>query len=109
MPILKLLQLLSLYRLPKILFRGLMSRKVSIWLKLPIILAIVYLISPLDIIPDFLRPGIGNLDDILALIFAISNFINFIPKKILLELIKKTEKRNLKKHKVIDVKYKIIK
>ena len=109
MPILKLLQLLSLYRLPKILFRGLMSRKVSIWLKLPIILAIVYLISPLDIIPDFLRPGIGHLDDIFALIFAISIFINFIPKKILLELIKKTEKRNPKKHEVIDVKYKIIK
>ena len=108
MPILKLLQLLSLYQLPKILFRGLMSHKVSIWLKLPIILAIVYLISPLDIIPDFLRPGIGHLDDIIALIFGISIFINFLPKKILLELIKKTPKKNQEKHKVVDGKYKII-
>ena len=85
-----------------------MSHKVSIWLKLPIILAIVYLISPLDIIPDFLRPGIGHLDDLIALIFAISIFINFIPKKILLELIKKTPKRSHEKHKVVDGKYKII-
>ena len=85
-----------------------MSHKVSIWLKLPIILAIVYLISPLDIIPDFLRPGIGHLDDIIALIFGISIFINFLPKKILLELIKKTPKKNQEKHKVVDGKYKII-
>ncbi|MCH2306488.1 MAG: DUF1232 domain-containing protein [SAR202 cluster bacterium] len=85
-----------------------MSHKVSIWLKLPIILAIAYLISPLDIIPDFLRPGIGHLDDIIALIFGISIFINFLPKKILLELIKKTPKRNQEKHKVVDGKYKII-
>ena len=85
-----------------------MSHKVSIWLKLPIILAIIYLISPLDIIPDFLRPGIGHLDDIIALIFGISIFINFLPKKILLELIKKTPKKNQEKHKVVDGKYKII-
>ena len=108
MPILKLLQLLSFYQLPKILFRGLISHKVSIWLKLPIILAIAYLISPLDIIPDFLRPGIGHLDDIIALIFGISIFINFLPKKILLELIKKTPEKNQEKHKVVDGKYKII-
>ena len=109
MPILKLLQFLSFSRLPKILFRGLVSRKVSIWLKLPIIFAIIYLISPLDIIPDFLRPGIGHLDDIFALIIAISIFINFIPKKILLELSQKNQKRNQEKDKVIDGKYKIIK
>ena len=109
MPILKLLQFLSFSRLPKILLRGLVSRKVSIWLKLPIIFAIIYLISPLDIIPDFLRPGIGHLDDIFALIIAISIFINFIPKKILLELSQKNQKRNQEKDKVIDGKYKIIK
>lgn len=109
MPILKLLQFLSFNQLPKILFRGLVSRKISIWLKLPIIFAIIYLISPFDIIPDFLRPGIGHLDDIFVLIIAISIFINLIPKRILLELIKKTKKRNQGKEKVIDGKYKIIK
>jgi len=109
MPILKLLQILSFYQLPKILFRALISRKVSVWLKLPIILSIVYLISPFDIIPDLLKPGIGHLDDIFALIVAISIFINFIPQKTLVELTKKKKKRNPKKDQIIDAKYKIIK
>jgi len=109
MPILKLLQFLSFHQLPKFLFRGLVSRKISIWLKLPIIFAIIYLISPLDIIPDFLRPGIGHLDDIFVLIIGISIFINLIPKKILLELLQKKGERNQEKDKVIDGEYKIIK
>ncbi len=44
------------------------------WLKVIPIFAVVYLISPYDLIPDFLLPGIGEIDDLVVLILAISIF-----------------------------------
>ncbi|MBS0263429.1 MAG: DUF1232 domain-containing protein [Planctomycetes bacterium] len=35
---------------------------------LVIVLTVVYLLSPIDLVPDFL-PGVGQLDDLAALLF----------------------------------------
>ena len=52
---------------------------VSWLLKLIPILAFVYLISPYDLFPDFLFPGIGEIDDLVILIFAVSLFNRLAP------------------------------
>jgi len=49
------------------------------WLKLIPIFALLYLLSPYDLIPDFLIPGIGEIDDIVVLIFALSLFNRLAP------------------------------
>ncbi|RTZ91242.1 MAG: hypothetical protein DSY91_05315 [Deltaproteobacteria bacterium] len=53
--------------------------EVSWVLKLIPIFALVYLISPYDLIPDFLFPGIGEIDDIVVLVFAVSLFNRLAP------------------------------
>jgi len=53
--------------------------QVSWVLKLIPVFAFVYLISPYDLIPDFLFPGIGEIDDLVILIFAVSLFNRLAP------------------------------
>ena len=44
----------------------------------------IYLVSPFDIIPDFI-PGIGQLDDAIALLLLMDGILNQIDEEILLE------------------------
>ena len=61
------------------------SRKdVSIFAKLIIIVAIVYALSPIDLIPDFI-PILGYLDDILIVSFLVYLSLKLIPKEIMEE------------------------
>ncbi len=53
--------------------------EVSWVLKLIPVFAFIYLISPYDLIPDFLFPGIGEIDDIVVLVFAVSLFNRLAP------------------------------
>ena len=53
--------------------------EVSWILKLIPLFALLYLLSPYDLIPDFLFPGIGEIDDLVILIFAISLFNRLAP------------------------------
>jgi len=53
--------------------------QVSWLLKLIPIFAFIYLISPYDLIPDFLFPGIGEIDDLVILLFAVSLFNRLAP------------------------------
>ncbi len=48
-------------------------------LKLIPILAFLYLLSPYDLIPDLLFPGIGEIDDIVVLFFAMTLFNRLAP------------------------------
>jgi uncharacterized membrane protein YkvA (DUF1232 family) len=58
-----------------------------------IIIAIVYALSPIDLIPDFI-PALGCLDDLIILLLLIYASIKIIPKKILEEC--KEEAREMK-------------
>lgn len=47
-------------------------------------LAVVYALSPIDLLPDFI-PVLGMLDDLIVLPLLISLFIRWIPKTVLAE------------------------
>jgi uncharacterized membrane protein YkvA (DUF1232 family) len=59
-------------------------KDVSIIAKIVIIITIVYALSPIDLIPDFI-PILGYLDDLILLPFLISISIKLIPKEIMEE------------------------
>ncbi len=62
--------------------RLLFSSKVPMWPKLIPLAAILYVIFPLDFIPDFI-PGLGQLDDLTIVLIAIWAFIQLCPKDVI--------------------------
>jgi uncharacterized membrane protein YkvA (DUF1232 family) len=56
--------------------------KVPMWAKLVPIFALLYLISPIDIVPDFI-PGLGQMDDLTILLLAVWIFLQLVPKDLL--------------------------
>jgi uncharacterized membrane protein YkvA (DUF1232 family) len=43
-----------------------------------------YLVSPVDVVPDFI-PGIGQIDDLVILAFALDQMLNHVPDEVVLE------------------------
>ncbi len=52
---------------------------VPLWLRAVIPLLVLYLLMPLDIIPDFI-PVLGHLDDLLAVLAAVAVLLRFTPR-----------------------------
>lgn len=57
------------------------DKDVPAYLKLIPFAALVYLVVPTDIIPDFL-PGLGQLDDLGVIVLGLKMFLNLSPKEI---------------------------
>ena len=51
------------------------------WLKLGTALIVLYVISPIDLIPDFI-PGFGMLDDVVLVPFAIRWLLQRLPPEL---------------------------
>jgi uncharacterized membrane protein YkvA (DUF1232 family) len=86
------IQLIShLPQLLKLYSRLLKDPRVPLHLKAMVILAIVYLISPIDLIPDFLIPILGHFDDLLILMFSLRLFLKKCPREVLLEHVQQIE------------------
>ena len=82
-----------------ILYIAYKRKDVPMIAKIMIIIAIVYALSPIDLIPDFI-PILGYLDDLIILPILIYISIKIIPQSILKECEKEAEKI------IIDGKYK---
>jgi uncharacterized membrane protein YkvA (DUF1232 family) len=67
-----------------ILYIAYKRKDVPIFAKIIIIVAVIYALSPIDLIPDFI-PVLGYLDDLLILPLLIYVSIRIIPGKILEE------------------------
>jgi len=65
-------------------WRLLWDRRVSIWPKTVLVLSFLYVLSPLDFIPDFV-PFVGGVDDLLVIIMACRFFIYLCPPEVLQE------------------------
>ena len=60
------------------------DRRVSIWDKLLVAGAIAYIVSPVDLIPDFI-PFIGEVDDVYLLILALQRLMANAGRRVLLD------------------------
>jgi uncharacterized membrane protein YkvA (DUF1232 family) len=72
----------------KLIVRLIGDRRVNPWLKIIPVAGLVYLISPLDIIPDIMLPVIGELDDAAVLWLTNYLFIELCPPEIVQEHVK---------------------
>jgi len=56
--------------------------RVPAWVKLIPVGAVVYLISPIDLIPDFVFPGLGELDDLAVLLLSVKALVDLSPPEV---------------------------
>lgn len=68
----------------RLVWRLLSDARVSVLPKLILLAAAIYVISPIDLIPDVI-PVFGQLDDIGIVILAINLFVEFCPRDIVEE------------------------
>ena len=72
----------------KLIVRLIRDRRVSPWLKIIPIAGVLYLITPMSIIPDITLPVIGALDDAAVLWITNYFFIELCPPEIVSEHVK---------------------
>jgi len=72
----------------KLILRLIGDRRINPWLKIIPIAGVVYLVSPLDLIPDIALPIIGELDDAAVLWLTNYLFIELCPPDIVQEHVK---------------------
>lgn len=78
----------------KLIFRLMGDKRVNPWLKILPVAGILYLISPIDLIPDVMFPVIGELDDIAILWLTNHFFIEFCPPEVVREHVRKLVSNN---------------
>lgn len=66
----------------RLIWRLLMDSRVSSWVKLIPVAGLVYLLSPIDLIPDLMLPGLGELDDIAIVVLSLKAFVELAPQAI---------------------------
>jgi uncharacterized membrane protein YkvA (DUF1232 family) len=62
------------------------DRRVSILPKALLVLTLVYVVSPFDVIPDFI-PVIGEMDDVAVVLAGLWLFIRLCPPEVLREIV----------------------
>lgn len=65
----------------KLIWRLLNDRRVSPWLKMIVPATLLYLLFPIDIIPD-IAPGLGQLDDIAVILLGLKLFVEMCPSEV---------------------------
>jgi uncharacterized membrane protein YkvA (DUF1232 family) len=73
-------RLLQFRRELVMLWRAFMAAETPVWLKALMLLVPAYLISPIDILPDFI-PLLGWLDDLVVIPLLVSWIVSMLPQK----------------------------
>ena len=60
------------------------DRRISIWPKALLVLCVLYVLSPIDLIPDVI-PFIGEVDDLVVLIVVCKLFVYLCPREVVQE------------------------
>jgi len=69
----------------KLILRLMGDKRVNFFLKLLPIGALIYVVSPIDLIPGALLPVVGTLDDAAVIWLGISLFVNLCPEEVVQE------------------------
>src|SRR5262249_43818919 len=78
--------LLHLPNFARLYWRLFCDRRVSILPKALLVLTLVYVLSPLDLIPDFI-PVIGEMDDVVVVLSGLCLFIRLCPPETVRETV----------------------
>ena len=78
-----------------ILYFGLRDKRTTVIARLPVILAIIYLLSPFDLIPDFI-PFFGYVDDLIIVPLLLNLAIRLLPGPVREECMLKASKHQKK-------------
>jgi len=76
--------LLNLPNFVRLYWRLLCDRRVSIWPKALLLLSVLYVLSPLDFIPDVI-PLFGEIDDLVVVIVVCRLFVYLCPREVVRE------------------------
>jgi uncharacterized membrane protein YkvA (DUF1232 family) len=76
---------LGLIKQARLVWRLLRDSRVSDWLKLIPVAALVYLLSPIDLIPDLMLPGLGELDDLAVILLSLKMLVELSPPSVVRE------------------------
>ncbi len=71
-------------RMVKLVFRLARDPRVPPRNKAALVMLAGYLASPIDVIPDFI-PGLGQLDDLILVAFALDRILNHVPDAVVRE------------------------
>ena len=82
--VMSIFRILGLTGLLRLVTKLLLDRRVPLRLKLLIPAALVYLVSPIDPLPDFL-PILGHVDDLIVTVVALAIFLAMAPREVVLE------------------------
>ena len=69
----------------RLAWRLLRDGRVPGWIKMVPFAALLYFLSPLDLIPDLAIPGLGEIDDLVILLLALKMFVDLSPASIVRE------------------------
>src|SRR5689334_13790751 len=78
--------LLHLPNFARLYWRLFRDRRVSVLPKALLVLTLVYVVSPLDLIPDFI-PGIGEVDDLVVVLSGLWLFVRLCPPEVVRETV----------------------
>jgi len=75
----------ALPRYLRLYIRLMRDGRVSLKPKLLVVGAMLYLISPIDLLPDLLLPIVGQMDDVMVLWFAFRGLVRLSPPEVVAE------------------------
>jgi uncharacterized membrane protein YkvA (DUF1232 family) len=75
----------GMLRQARLAWRLLRDGRVPGWVKVIPAIGLIYLLSPIDLIPDWVLPGLGQMDDIALILLALKMFVDLSPPGIVSE------------------------
>lgn len=69
----------------RLAWRLLRDSRVPAWVKLIPAAAVAYLVSPIDLVPDLVIPGLGQMDDLAILLLSAKALVDFSPAEVVRE------------------------
>jgi uncharacterized membrane protein YkvA (DUF1232 family) len=99
--------LIKQLKLVWLLFR---DERVSLWTKLVLPLSLLYLVSPIDFLPDFFV-GLGQLDDLSVILLGMALFVKLCPPEIVnyyLNQLEYGEKPQKDDSQTVDTTYRVV-
>jgi uncharacterized membrane protein YkvA (DUF1232 family) len=76
-----LMSLLGMHKTARLFFSLWLDRRMPWWLKLAAVSGMIYIFSPLDVVPEI--SGVGLLDDIVVALLIMQAFVEYAPGEVL--------------------------